>query len=157
MKQIGSGAFARVYSRAHYRRVVKIGDGYDRYLKYVSIIGIENPNPYFPTIYSIQRYEDKKTHWSDSYYVAEIEKLTKWGKVPTKVRDRLLKKLGCDHIWDAERPRIVGSSGRWEKDAVKKLKKLWAGWNVGRDIHQGNIMFRRVGKGWQLVYTDPAA
>lgn len=159
MKQLGSGAFARVFGRTSCRRVIKVGDGYDKYLKYISIIGKENPNPYFPTIYSIERRRHQKAgeSWRDSYYIVEMEKLTKWGKVPAKVRDRLLSKLGCDNVWEADRPNIDGSSGRWEKEAVRSLRKLWSKYGVGRDVHQNNVMFRRVGKGWQLVYTDPAA
>jgi hypothetical protein len=157
MKQIGKGAFARVYSRPKSRRVVKVGDGCDKYLKYVSMVGKENPNPYFPTIYSIKRCAHQLPHWLDSFYIVEMEKLTKWGNVPKATRDRLLKKLGCNHIWDADVPKVNGSSGRWEKEAIKTLRKLWATYDVARDIHQGNIMFRRVGKGWQLVYTDPVA
>lgn len=153
MKQIGRGMFARVYGRTKLNRIVKVGDGSDKYLNYVSIIGLRNRNPYFPTLYSIKRYEDSWKH----FYVIEMEKLTKWSKVPKSIRNRLLNKLGCRDIWAADCPRMLHSSSRWEKEAIKSLRKLWSSHCVAKDVHQYNIMFRRVGKGWQLVYTDPVA
>ena len=156
MVQIGKGVFARVYGRPGYRRVVKVGCDSDRYLKYLSIVGKRNPNPYFPTVYSIERRKHIRKSaglppWEDSYYVVEMEKLTKWGEVPRTIRDRLLNKIGCD----ISNPQVIESSRRWEKEAVKKLHELWARCDVIEDVHRANIMFRRVGRGWQLVYTDP--
>lgn len=167
MRQLGSGAFARVFGRPNFRYVVKVGCGYDKYLKYVAMVGLRNPNPYLPTIHSVERFKYKtdevdsygrRLSWDDDfYYVIKMEKLVKWGKVPQRTRIKCLKKLGCSHLWEADDLKATKSSGRWEKEAIRLLNRLWSNYEIGADVHQGNIMFRKKGRGYQLVYTDPAA
>ncbi len=155
---IGTGAYAQVFGNKTSKHVIKIGPLKDVYLKYVSVVGIKNPNPYFPKIYSIKlyKYRDNVCHWdNDDYYVVTMEKLFKWSQVPRATRERLLKKIGCDGVCDAGDPQIINSSRKWEKKAIKGLEKVWS--HGMKDIHTGNIMFRKVGRGYQLVYTDPVA
>ncbi len=152
MQLLGAGAFARVYGRANHRRVVKIGETWDSYLKYVKMIGLQSDNPYFPRIHDVKinRHENR------DYYVIEMEKLIKWGNVPKKVRDAALEKLGARDLWDANYLRIKEAAGELEREAIKLLQKLWYR-GTSRDVHRGNVMFRKRGRGYQLVFTDPAA
>ncbi len=163
MRKIGEGAFAEVFSRPHSHRVIKFGVSWvtwDSYLlKYVKKVGLNNTNPYFPRIYDVQIY----THTSNAfktdtayYYLVEMEKLIPWKKVPARTRDRLMKKLGCKDIYDLERPKKLKTSSKQAHKAVDILRQLFRhNNNTSTDIHTENIMFRRVGSRYQLVYTDP--
>lgn len=152
MRLLGRGAFARVYGRPNHRRVVKIGETWDRYLKYVKRVGLNNDNPHFPKLHDIQinRHKDK------DYYVIEMEKLIKWGKVPKEVRDRALKKFGVSNIYDLNYARIANIVGEAAKDAIRTIRKIWYS-GGSRDMHSGNVMFRKKGRGFQLVLIDPSA
>lgn len=157
MQCIGSGAFAKVYGRSNCNRVVKVGPTHDSYVKYLKRIGLKNSNPYFPRIHSVRIYWDGYYGFDDKFYVVEMERLLDWRKVPKSTRKRLLMKLGCWSIDEADYPQITKKSTRREKQAIKLLRKLWSGYNTYKDVHEGNIMFRKKGRGYQLVYTDPVA
>lgn len=160
MSQIGSGCFAKVFSRPTLNKVVKVTEDGDKFIRYVKYVGLKNPNPYFPRIHNVVVHNHRtKSMWgtvyNSRYFSIEMEKLIKWSKVPNSVRVKALEKLGCNWIYDLEYPKIKHSSSRWEKEAIVLLRKVWFG--NSRDIHKGNVMFRRRGKGYQLVFTDPVA
>lgn len=153
MRVLGKGAFARVYGRDNYRRVIKVGVTFDSYLKYVSLIGLRSTNPYFPRLHSVQMCKDAT---GGRYYIIEMEKLIRWGRWPPGNVGRLLGKLGIDNLWDADQPELTKDSGRHEKELARVLRKLYVKQN-NADVHKNNVMFRRKGRGYQLVYTDPVA
>lgn len=152
MKLLGKGAFARVYGCPNERRVVKIGQTWDNYLKFVKRIGLRSNNPHFPKLHNVQI----NRHNGLDYYVIEMEKLIKWRNVPKKVRERHLKKFGVEDVYDLNFTRIKDIVGESAKEAIRTLRKMW---NLGgsRDMHDGNVMFRKKGKGFQLVLIDPIA
>lgn len=153
MRKLGSGAFAEVYGRDNWRRVIKIGHKWDSYLKYVQLIGLLNPNPYFPQIYHVHMY----VHEGDHYYMIEMEKLLRWKSIPTRFRDQALEKLGCESLWQADRPRLAEDSGRHEEELARVLRKLYYKNQGGSDVHFNNVMWRKKGRGYEMVYTDPVA
>lgn len=152
MQLIGRGAFASVYGRPNERRVVKIGETWDRYLKFVKRIGLHSDNPHFPKLHNVQI----NRHEGNDYYVIEMEKLIKWGNVPKDVRDRALAKFGVNNIYDLGYTRLKNIVGEAARDAIRTIRKVWYT-GGSRDMHRGNVMFRKKGKGFQLVLIDPAA
>lgn len=152
MQLLGRGAFARVYGRPNARRVVKIGETWDRYLKFVKRVGLRSDNPHFPKLHDVQI----NRHEGRDYYVIEMEKLIKWGNVPKDVRKQALAKFGVDNIYDLGYTRIPNITGEAAREAIRTIRKVWYT-GGSRDMHRGNVMFRKKGKGFQVVLIDPAA
>lgn len=147
MRRIGLGAFASVFGNKS-NRVIKVGNGYDQYLRYVRRVGLHSDNIHFPRIHKVTIYQD--------FYAVVMEKLIPYRKVAAKHRDTALAELGIDRPYDLERPRRIKGASKDAKSLKKNLQSLFRGSGMP-DVHEGNVMFRKCGTEYQLVVTDPIA
>jgi hypothetical protein len=165
-KYLASGAFASVYAKRGSRTVIKVGAMGDAYMEYVKAVGIKSKNPLFPkiksvVIYNARQRERGEDYWrtdDDCYYVVEMERLIPYRKLRNKDRYRALKRLNledpCELEYDAHHV-AKNTKNKHLRDACKKLIKVWRDNNS--DMHEGNIMWRKRGRGHQLVITDPVS
>lgn len=158
MKYIGSGAFATVFGRNDYNRVVKVGhacEGFDDpYLQFVELVGLKSRNIHFPRIYKVELFKGTE---GEKFYAVEMERLVPYGKVRTAAAKKAFKQsLGIPYIERMEEPDEMFPSTRHGKRVQKVLKVLYRRDN-NPDMHDGNIMWRKKGRGYQLVITDPVA
>lgn len=157
---LSSGAFASVYGKKDHKRVFKIGHIDDNYLEYVKLVGLRNKNPHLPTIYSVKLFKYGHDWGTETYYVIEMERLLPFDKVGRrkglKEHKRYQQQLGIVYIQDMEDPmRSMKPSTRHGKQLQKVLDKALD--EGSPDMHSGNIMWRKHGKSYQLVVTDPVA
>ncbi len=154
-KRIGCGAFASVHARPKDKVVIKVGVGGDAYLNYVKSIGLNAKNPLFPRIKKIAIHTHRDSWGDNSFYVAHIERLIPYSKkIPN--RRKIMKRLGLNSIYDLDYDLYDLAKKNTNKNmkiACKKLVSLSDYDNL--DIHEGNLMWRKRGRGHQLVITDP--
>jgi len=154
-KRIGCGAFAQVLARPRDKVVIKVGCGEDAYLNYVKSIGLNAKNPLFPRVKKIAIHTHRDTWGDNSFYVAHLERLIPYSKkIPN--RRKIMKRLGLRSIYDIDydlHDLKLKSPNKNMKLACRKLISLTYIDNL--DIHEGNLMWRKRGRGHQLVITDP--
>lgn len=172
LKFLDSGAFGSVYTyrgSQHRRRVVKAiilqtkdadDDGYLAYFK--QVILKQQDNPFVPRIYNVEVYKVTDELGSEHLvYFIEMERLRR-AKAPTL--KRLLKKvfpyndggrgqfdpvLDYDDLIEA----VAASRNKHFRRLSRHLLRLID--RFENDLHLGNVMLRRKGRGHQLVITDP--
>lgn len=160
LRYISSGAFASVYGRKDYNRVVKVGHGDDNYLEYVKLVGLRNPNIHLPTIYKVELFK-VRNHWGDfdTYYSVEMERLIPYEKVGErkhkKAHTKFKQQLGIPYIEYMESPEDMYPSTKHGKQVQKILDRVFD--RGSTDLHDGNIMWRKRGRGYELVITDPVS
>lgn len=159
-KEIGSGYKAKAYTKDGVVLKVACDDaGYDDFLR----VALANQdNPYYPKIYSVDRYKnvEYKYEWSEQTYkhkrvtVVLMEKLqsakeagettinSDWGTIHNPVADKL-RTLG----------RLVVNGkieiNESELEVAEALAELFS--KHREDLHAENLMYR----GKQPVVTDP--
>jgi len=147
-RHLSSGAFASVYAKKGEKHVIKIGrvdeDGYIDYVK-----KMDSRNPFFPKIRNIKIFRDSD---KDKWYAIKMERLIPYHKVRSNDLER---KLGIAYqgIDMLDSPADIMTPNKHFRKFLKVLDKLYD--NHNSDIHEGNIMFRKRGRGHQLVVTDP--
>ena len=160
-KKLGEGLFATVYGKGN--TVVKvIHDSDEPYIRFLQKIGIESENPYFPKIHKVVKFVDGR---GQHYTAVFMEKLLEYNAANGLTQRLSLKALGAVSPedlqyaeWDAAinpagyARRIAATKDKHAKECLKVLRDIRA-----NDTHEGNIMFRQVGKKMQLVITDPVA
>lgn len=159
-KRIGNGCYATVYGKKSSKFVYKVGyDLYDAYLNYVKAIGLNSTNPLFPKIKWAKVFHTDY----DSFYVVKIERLVSIDKISGHVYDKLLARLGLKGIWELEYNNRLPQIKKKAKAAGNQHLVTAVG-ILGRlfkrhlpDLHNKNIMYRKRGRGFQLVITDPIA
>lgn len=171
LRCIGSGAFASAYSKSKSSRVVyKIGvideDGadfkYDAYLTYLERVVLKHQkNPVVPKVFDV-RYitvvNPREPSYKELVYIVKMEKLTGFSKIKGNLRTKLLWRYGMRSVFDLEddlEDVVAADQTGYIKRIANKLQDLFDEW--GGDCHEGNIMWRKVGKTAELVITDPVA
>ncbi len=174
LKFLDSGAFGSVYTyrgSQHRRRVVKAiilqtkdadDDGYLAYFK--QVILKQQDNPFVPRIYNIEAYRFVSKLGSEHLvYFIEMERLH---CAKMHLVRRLLKKTlpRSDYVYNQNEGFLLLSLNDLLTAAVtsqnkhfRRLSKniLWLLVKFRNDLHLGNMMLRRKGRGHQLVITDP--
>lgn len=172
LKFFDSGAFGSVYvyrGSQNRKRVVKVvdlaidyadDDGYLTYFK--QIILKQQDNPFVPRIYNVEVYKVTDKLGSEHLvYFIEMERLRR-AKAPTL--KRLLKKVfpyndggrgQFDPVLDYHDliKAVVASRNKHFRRLSRHLLRLID--RFENDLHLGNVMLRRKGRGHQLVITDP--
>lgn len=151
-RRLGSGCFAEVFGKPKSNTVIKIGmiNERDAYLDYLR--AIKPSNPHFPKIVSIQCFDVTGTH--ESYFVVEMERLIPFYRV--SARDKRLNRLGIimeyGEVQFKNEEYNQSHNVRQVSSVINKLCKTHH-----YDGHTGNVMWRRRGRGYQLVVTDPVS
>ena len=153
-KYLNSGAFGSVYSKGKgSKHVIKVCGDEDNYIEYLKhrIPG----NPFFPKIHSIKKFYDKEE--CENWFAVKMERLIPYSKVPRKVRSKIEEKHGLRHgiedLCDNIDLLMWGARNKQYKNFLKVLNKMFDRYRD--DMHDGNVMFRKRGRGYQLVVTDP--
>jgi hypothetical protein len=151
MLYIGCGAFASVYRKRGSDRVVKIGTpNEDHYLKYVKLVGLNNPCIHFPKISKVVVARD--------FYEVEMEYLTGWSQTSYTMRSKAMTSAGLEYYTDLVEPERIKNTGPHSLQLRKVMTKLFYGdCEDYIDLHEGNVMFRRHGRTADLVVTDPVS
>lgn len=181
---LGDGAFCLVYQTSHRARHVykvctefhpKDHDGYMIYLKHV-ILKNQN-NPHVPKIYGVNTYQytDPFSGHLKFRAIIKMEKLHDYRDLDDFSREKVLnKQYGItatprldddgDDQWLYYLDNFL-MNGRFEEKlnirSPKLLKiltqvaKQHRKYKVDVDIHEGNVMWRRSGRKFELVITDP--
>lgn len=170
-KFAGAGAGGKVYTKGKFALKVSEDEAYDHFLEYA--LAHQN-NPWFPKIYSVDRYEDvyynkadklfstvKPKEWNrkwfgewnpskgNNYTVTLMEKL-EFKKGTYQQRNKVstaLEQTAKEINWGLKPP--MKKMGRSQKQAAKVLAELFK--EHSPDLHDRNIMYR----GKQLVIIDP--
>lgn len=162
-RKLGSGLYAHVFAKKGVEGVIKVGNLDDRLWHedgYVAFLRMIDPsNPLYPEIHSIQRYNVRtkgKRYPADRYYVVHMERLIDSESTSWKKQEEALEALGIDDIYDLEVKKryLPKFKSKWFKEAYSALHKLWR--TYSDDLHEGNVMWRKRDKGYQMVITDPA-
>ncbi len=160
---VGEGLFADVYAKVD--RVIKIinkGSDDKAYLRYLRRIGLESENPYFPKVYKVERCIDGK----GKYIAVHMERLLDYCDTDGEVQRKALKALKAEYPedlqaneWDDSydrasmyKDRIAKTNNPAARECLEILLEI-----VANDCHEGNLMWRKVGRKFQLVITDPVA
>lgn len=176
LRHYGSGAFSSVYvyrnSQKH-KRVVKIivlpvenikNDAYLAYLKQVVLK--QQDNPFVPHIYNVEAYRILNTKTKEKHLIIFIE-MERLHYIKIHMFKRLIKKvLPSENNNQGEYYQIfltyrdliraaASSQNKYFRSLSKQLLRLLCMFEL--DLHEGNIMFRRKGRGYQLVITDPVS
>ncbi len=157
IKQLGSGAYSRVYAHPEHEDVaVKLLTDEDpRYLKFAKEC-MKLDNPWLPKVYSIEkvRFGDGEVS-----HLIFMERLNKPTAVKIKKASEVIQQdlPACLRINAGNfanfRPMVWRRVKQYTKDkSIKQMANLLAKIDTN-DIHDGNVMMR----GDQLVFTDPVA
>lgn len=147
-KQIGKGAYARVFARSRSKTVIKVGAD-DPYLKYVRAI---TSNPLFPKIFAAREVTVRNS--SNKYYVVKMERLIKSYKVTDAKQQAAYKELGIRGYCDFESGNLWRRSKNLHvMSALPILRDVFKG--SCPDLHMNNVMWRCSGKRTEVVITDP--
>lgn len=182
-KRIGEGAFSCVYLDKKTGLVAKTyqnDKGYDKYLDLVEKHSSANnrKNPYLPKIYERLELDIqyrlkssseiiKRFNRENIVILERLEKATNKRMTPNLIgAQNLITYFNYMFTKDTDDVSIISAQG------VKKLignnKNLWDVSRILRklqksfgktclDLHDGNFMLRKRGRGYQLVLTDPVA
>ena len=157
-RRLGSGLFATVWACKNNKdRVIKIGYNDEGYETWVKAIGLDSKNPHFPKIYSYQKHIINSDDGEyKEMFVVEMERLKEYNSVGLKTRSKLFRELGCVDYGDERdleggNPYYFRPKTAHGKKLRRTLSRLWA-----TDTHEGNVMFRKTGRGaYDVVVTDP--
>lgn len=176
VKWIGSGVYASVYTPSRESDVVfKVGvmtsagrgdskcknpiKHDDPYLTYLEKIVLPHQgNPLVPKIHWIKYVSVINKHNDVDFcgYVVAMEKLQPLPNAYHRI-EQLLAEYGATCTEDFEFPKEIArkdTTGHFKQIAVP-LRKLLR--RFSPDIHEGNVMLRKVGGVKQVVITDPVA
>jgi hypothetical protein len=165
-REIGSGTYSHVYSKAKSPYVYKIGsfekESKDPYLSYLKAIAGKD-NPVFPKIRTITlfHYKGAKKGDSEFFYVVEMEKLKHFSYKNTSLAHQQLREKLDYHVTYEAYESFGASIFSTKTELIEKdvpqideilnlLGKL--GKKFKPDWHEGNLMMRKDG---HLVITDP--
>ena len=160
-KEIGYGLYATVLGKPKSKYVIKVYEDDGAYELFLNMIQKEK-NPHFPKIYSIKEFEGKEGNvWAR----VKMEKLIPF-KEPlnstdkkhrtVKVLQRSLQTNETDYFDEVFRK--FGRNLKLKKTLLYKAIRLVLDLVNERfrlDLHNENIMFRKIGNKMQLVITDP--
>lgn len=181
VEHMGTGMFSSVYShedRPHDVRKVSRHlnasklDGFFYFLKALEQHPDENTNPYFPRIRSVTVYESPH---ADAVYTAQMERLFPLSSLNPEQVDHLWRKAFGEVPEDDDRAGGAGDlisdireimlggikMSDWKKTdrdllkAIRFIREVASEYQVGIDLHVGNVMVRHTPYGPQLVLTDP--
>lgn len=159
---LNSGTFARVYSKPSENTVIKVGVNYptitrprDAYLAFLK--ASVKTNPHFPRVGNITRFTPSNGR---EYYAVQMERLIPFNSIQRDVAMRSLEKLGVvgDEKYGVLTPLmpLEFTPKTYHMKYMKKvLKQLFQEHN--EDLHCNNVMWRKRGKSYQFVITDPVA
>lgn len=156
-KKVGQGFFAVVFAKPDRDYVIKIyadeDEGYNCFLNMIMERG--KNNPHFPKIYSIKNL-------GNGFRRVKMEKLQPFEEYntdhPTVKTLRSTLRTDKGDFFNEVFKRL-GENKRLKKSEIYKAVNLvldvrdYEGGSL--DLHNGNIMFRKLGKRLQLVITDP--
>lgn len=160
---IGSGVYARVYSKPGSGHVIKVGTadhGFksDPYLAFLR--KIDPTNVHFPRVHKVEMYRDTVYDCSigrSSYYVVTMERLEKFERVHWKRREKVFTSLGLTNYHCLHE----GCSTRINRDNFQLRKLAYALDDLyskhKEDLHSDNLMWRVNGSAPQLVIVDPVS
>lgn len=162
MRQVGRGAFARVYGTKTGKTVVKVGllyddDGNVAYLHYLKAVSSHKNNPFFPKVKSIRVFKTKDKYGDDEIYMAvEMERLAPLKEQQSNAADMIddivcyKDQLSVMSLFVACKKTMANL--KQVHDVITPFRHIRSRFRV--DIHDGNVMVRKNG---QLVLTDPLA
>lgn len=158
LQNIGSGAYAKVYSRNDLNVVFKVGDAEDNsgYMSYLKALSqVKTKNPYFPKIYEASIVRGRNSY--DSVLVVAMERLRELEYVSLQKLRPVIDWFD-NNAWHIDRlfelSKLLGIKYPIHlSQALRVLQKAYKTSGGSFDLHAGNFMLR----GEQLVITDPIA
>lgn len=173
IRKLGNGIFGRVYEHPTDKtKVIKWGPLADGWVAYAAWVDAHRSwnNPHLPVIHSMTRYEKQgvycavleRLHCTVSQYRQDkpTSRYAGWDRigrqffkygarinaggyddaVRTRDWDAFVNKLGCR---DTLEPLLI------------RLRSFATRHGLSKDLHDENVMLRKVGRRFELVVTDP--
>lgn len=169
--KISGGHFSTVYDNKDAHLVTKMSNdaekgSKDKYWDYINELisdGIWKSNPHFPRIYSIKKHN---LH-GKTFYRGTMERLIDEEDIDSQlIKSYIIQNFDLDLKVFEDRHDLLSAVCTCIEEGTliinEKIKEAsdWLinfsrhmGWVF--DLHTGNIMFRRISTGIQLVITDP--
>ena len=171
-RKLGAGAFGAAYATSIPGVVIKVSwyndDGFRTYIEWLNKKRVKSSaRPIMFPATATKALLD--SFWHPYAYSAAVfvgEKLVESDKVIRRFKDfrqleRALDSLAEDEKIDIDYEEDFHAICKKYKiknreDAFKLLRKL-SRHGLASDMHMGNVMFREVRGGWEMVITDPCA